>query len=222
VLFWDDSAHAVHVVDPRTGDVVASTDGVNDYVGRDGRTLWFSVAGGGLKSLDLDTDASIAIHNTIVRGAVRVEGHVAVAVIDGRLSTIALPGGRVAALPVNGRWVGGPADGTIFIARSDGTYAQRLAGGKPVRVVIHTSKARFLTADGVSAFFATNDRMLVGVGLTHLTATAHIATACDFVEGVRTAGDVTLVHCDQGATSRLYGYGPAQSLRRVAPGDPIE
>lgn len=82
VLLW--GADSVIALDARTGDAVAATDGVEEYIGRDCRTLWFSVAGGGLKSLDLNTNGTIAIHNRIVRGAVRVEGDTAVAVVDGR------------------------------------------------------------------------------------------------------------------------------------------
>jgi outer membrane protein assembly factor BamB len=207
LLLWETTGTGVMALDAGNGDVAAATDGVEDYVGRDRRTLWFSVAGGGLKSLDLDTNRSAAVHNAIVRGAVRVEGATAVAVVSGRLTSIALPGGAQTPLRIVGRWVGGPSNGNIFVARSDGTYAQPLAGGKPIRLAVNTSDTRFLTATGRKAYFATNDGGIVAADLASLAPTRKFASSCRFVEGLRVTADSALVHCDDiRMRSRLYAF----------------
>lgn len=207
VLLWEVYGSRVMALDARNGDIAAATDAVEDYVGRDRRTLWFSVAGGGLKSLDLDTNRSTAMHNAIVRGAVRVEGPTAVAVVAGRLVSIDLRDSVQRPLHVDGRWVGGPADGTLFVARTDGTYAAPLAGGAPVRLAVDTSETRFLTATGRHAYFATNDGGIVAADLASRAPTRTLGSACRFVEGVRVTAQTALVHCDDARMrSRLYAF----------------
>jgi outer membrane protein assembly factor BamB len=204
--FWESSA-AVLALDATTGNAMAATDGVEDYVGRNERTLWFSVVGGGLKSLDLATNTSASIHNSIVRGAVRVEGATAVAVVDGHLTKISLPDGRQERLRIDGRWVGGPADQTIFVAREDGTYALRLSGGRPIRLVTNTAHTRFLTSTGKSVYFAVDDGCIVVANLDNPTLTTRLKTACRFVEGVHVIDRGALVHCDDARwSSRLYAF----------------
>ena len=147
-------------------------------------------------------------HNSVVCGAVRVEGASAVAGIGGHLTRISLPGGEAERLPIDGRWVGGPADGTIFVAREDGTYAQRLSGGRPIRLVTGTSKSRILTSNGTSAFFARNDGSIVAVNLAAPAIATRLDTDCRFVEGVHVVRRGALVHCDDArSSSRLYAFG---------------
>jgi len=197
----------VLALDAASGDALAATDGVDTYVGRNNRVLWFSVAGGGIKGLDLDTNRAVAVHDSIVRGAVRVEGSTAVAVIAGRLMRLALPAGTTQPLPIDGRWVGGPARGIIFVSRQDGTYAVPLDGGKPVRLVTNTSDARFLTANGDRAFFLTNDGSVVAADLRSVRALVRWPTACSFVEGVHRIDGGALVHCDDAQhVSHLYAF----------------
>ncbi len=206
VLYGSHSADVL-ALDSHTGNAVAAADGVDDYVGRDGRTLWFSVAGGGLKGLDLDKNTSVAIHDSVVRGAVRVEGKTAVAVIDGRLVKLALPSGAVQALPIHGRWVGGPIAGVIFVARSDGMYGLRLDGGKPSLLATNISDTRFLTAQNRRAFFQTNDGSIVVADTDTLKPIARWPTDCTFVEGVHLIADGALVHCDlKTMSTRLYAF----------------
>ncbi len=197
----------VLALDAASGKAIAATDGVDTYVGRDGRVLWFSVAGGGIKGLDLDTNEAIAVHDRIVRGAVRVEGATAVAVIDGRLMRLTLPAGTTQPLPIDGRWVGGPARGMLFVSRQDGTYAVPLDGGKPVRLVTNTSDARFLTADGDRAFFLTNDGSIVAADLRSVRALVCWPAACSFVEGIHRIDGSALVHCDDvNHVSHVYAF----------------
>lgn len=192
--------------DARSGAVAAATHGVDALIGRDHRWLWFSVEGGGLKGLDLDTNRTRVLHNDIVRGAVKVEGSTAIAVIDGRLSRIALPGGAVTPLHIDGRWVGGPAHGTIFVSRDDGTYAVRLSDRFTKRLVTKTADTRFLTSSGLNVYFATNDGSIVVADLARLRPLVRWPTSCSFVEGVHVVAHGALVHCDVGLTSRLYAF----------------
>lgn len=206
VLAFGSATTDVIAFDARSGDVAAATRGVDALIGRDRRWLWFSVAGGGLKGLDLDTNRTRVLHNDIIHGAVKVEGPTAVAVIDGRLSRIALPGGAVTSLRIDGRWVGGPAHGIIFVARSDGTYAVRLADRFTRRIVTKTADTRFLTSNGTSVFFATNDGSIVVADLARLRPLVRWPTRCTFVEGVQVTSDGALVHCDVGKQSQLSAF----------------
>jgi outer membrane protein assembly factor BamB len=195
---------AILVIDGRDGRVVAQTDGIEDLIGADGRYLWFNVVNGGIKGLDLDRNRSRALHGSIVQGAARVEHGVAVTVIDGRLKKIDLArdvrdGAGVDALRVDGRWVGGPAAGRIFLERGDGMYVRALDDrAKPRRVAWYTGEARIVAADGRRALIGMENGTIYVVDVSTGTQLAHIETTCHDYEGFAASGSTTIVHCDDG------------------------
>jgi len=196
------SRDAILVIDGRDGRFVARTNGVDELIGADGRYLWFNVVGGGIKGLDLDRNRSRALHGSIVKGAARVEHGVAVAVIDGRLQKIDLTRGgddeaAVSPMHVDGRWVGGPAAGRIFLERGDGMYVRALDDrAKAYRVARYTGESRIVAADGRRALIGMESGSIYVVDLTSGKQLAHISTTCRAYEGFAASGDTTLVHCD--------------------------
>jgi hypothetical protein len=207
VGFFDLTRGAMLVLDAASGNAVADVDGVNELVGADGRFLWFTVIGGGLKGIDLTTDRSIVVHDSIVNGAARVEHGIAVAVIGGRLSLLDLRGSRdPQALRIVGRWVGGPAGGTIFVERGDGLYAQRIDSTRATRVAAYRGQARLITSDGKIAFVGLADGRVFTFDVARARLLAQVQTSCHFYEGFKQTGAATLVHCDDlGARSQLVG-----------------
>lgn len=184
-------------IDARDGRAVAAADGVDSLIGADGRYLWFNVVGGGIKGIDLDTNRSLALHGSIVHGAARVEHGVAVAVVDGRLTRLDLRTGTTAPLKVDGRWIGGPSDGRIFIERGDGVYVRDLTpGGRQVRVARYDGQARIVAADRGVGMVAMEDGRIFVVDVAAARPLATIATPCVAYEGFAASGDTTLVHCD--------------------------
>ena len=193
---------AIFVIDGRDGRGVARTNGIDDLIGSDGRYLWFNVMGGGIKGLDLDRNRSRALHGSIVKGAARVEHGVAVAVIDGRLQKIDLTRGgddeaAVKPMHVDGRWVGGPSAGRIFLERSDGMYVRALDDRAKARRVAHyTGEARIVTADGRRALIGMQSGIIYVVDVASGRQLAQIGTTCRAYEGFAASGTTTLVHCD--------------------------
>ena len=190
------------VIDGRDGRYVALTNGVDELIGADGRYLWFNVVGGGIKGLDLDTNRSRALHGSIVKGAARVEHGVAVAVVDGRLQKIDLTRGgddeaAVRPMRVDGRWVGGPSAGRIFLERGDGMYVRALDDrAKARRVARYTGESRIVAADGSRAMIGMQNGTIYVVDVASGKQLAQIETTCRAYEGFAASGDTTLVHCD--------------------------
>jgi len=195
------------ILDARTGRALAATDGVYGIVGSDGRYVWLGVGGGGLKGLDLFTGKTIAFHNSIVQGAVRVEHGIAVAVVDGRLMRMDLASEASVPLIIDGRWIGGPANGQLFIERGDGVYLQPLAGGRARRIATHVTDSPLVTADRTTGYVSAIDGTVDVVDLRDGSVVARWGTGCRIFEGIARAADTTLVHCDRSATdSRLLAF----------------
>jgi hypothetical protein len=195
------------VIDGSDGRGVASADGVDALIGADGRYLWFNVVGGGIKGIDLDTNRSIALHGSIVRGAARVEHSVAVAVVDGRLTRIDLRSGSQQILKVDGRWIGGPSDGRIFIERADGVYVRSLAlRARQHRVARYAGEARLVAADRNIGMIAMEDGRIFIVDVPNARHLATIETPCTSYEGFAVSGSTTLVHCDSHLVSELLSF----------------
>ena len=190
------------VIDGRDGRFVARTNGVDELIGADGRYLWFNVVGGGIKGLDLDWNRSRALHGSIVKGAARVEHGVAIAVVDGRLQKIDLTRGgddeaAVRPMRVDGRWVGGPSAGRIFLERGDGMYVRALDDrAKARRVARYTGESRIVAADGSRAMIGMQNGTIYVVDVASGKQLAQIDTTCRAYEGFAASGDTTLVHCD--------------------------
>ena len=190
------------VIDGRDGRFVARTNGVDELIGADGRYLWFNVVGGGIKGLDLDWNRSRALHGSIVKGAARVEHGVAIAVVDGRLQKIDLARGgddeaAVRPMRVDGRWVGGPSAGRIFLERGDGMYVRALDDrAKARRVARYTGESRIVAADGSRAMIGMQNGTIYVVDVASGKQLAQIDTTCRAYEGFAASGDTTLVHCD--------------------------
>ena len=193
---------AILVIDGRDGRGVAQTDGIDDLIGADGRYLWFNVVNGGIKGLDLDRNRSRALHGSIVKGAARVEHGVAVAVIDGRLQKIDLTradgdDAAVNAMRVDGRWVGGPAAGRIFLERGDGMYVRALDDrAKPRRVARYAGESRMVAVDGRRAMIGMENGTIYVVDVASGKQLARIDTTCRAYEGFAASGTTTIVHCD--------------------------
>ena len=203
------------VIDGGNGNGVAATDGVDTLIGADGRYLWFNVLGGGVKGLDLDTNRTVALHGSVVRGAARVEHSVAVAVVDGRLVRLDLRTGTQVPLKVDGRWIGGPADGRIFIERSDGVYVRDLSPrGEQRRVARYAGQARLVAADRNIGMIAMHDGRIFVVDLPKARPLATIQTTCTAYEGFATSDSTTLVHCDKDRDSELVAFDRYASLRQ--------
>jgi hypothetical protein len=196
------SRDAILVIDGRNGRGVAQTDGIEDLIGADGRYLWFNVVNGGIKGLDLDRNRSRALHGSIVKGAARVEHGVAVAVIDGRLQKIDLTRGgddeaAVKPMHVDGRWVGGPAAGRIFLERGDGMYVRALDDrAKPQRIAHYAGESRIVAVDGHTAMIGMENGTIYVVDVSSGTQLAQISTTCHAYEGFAASGDTAIVHCD--------------------------
>ncbi len=193
---------AILVIDGRDGRGVAQTDGVEDLIGADGRYLWFNVVNGGIKGLDLDTNRSRALHGSIVKGAARVEHGVAVAVVDGRLQKIDLTRGgddeaAVTSMHVDGRWVGGPAAGRIFLERGDGMYVRALGDrAKSRRVARYAGESRIVAVDGRRAMIGMESGTIYVVDVASGKQLAQIDTTCRAYEGFAASDGTTIVHCD--------------------------
>lgn len=201
------------VIDGRDGRAVAQTDGVEDLIGADGRYLWFNVVNGGIKGLDLDRNRSRALHGSIVKGAARVEHGVAVAVIDGRLQKIDLTrngddDAAISAMRVDGRWVGGPAAGRIFLERSDGMYLRALDDrAKALRVARYSGEARIVAVDGRRGMIGMENGTIFVVDVASGKQLARIDTTCRAYEGFAASGSTTIVHCDDEAhTAQLVAF----------------
>ena len=196
---------AIFVIDGRDGRAVAQTDGIDELIGADGRYLWFNVVNGGIKGLDLDRNRSRALHGSIVKGAARVEHGIAVAVIDGRLQKIDLTrdDGDAAAIDVmrvDGRWVGGPSAGRLFLERSDGMYVRALDNrAKPQRVARYTGESRIVAVDGRRAMIGMESGIIYVVDVASGKQLAQIDTTCRAYEGFAASGNTTIVHCDDEA-----------------------
>ena len=195
-------------IDARTGNALASADGVDTLIGADGRYLWFNVVGGGIKGIDLNTNRALALHGSIVHGAARVEHGIAVAVVDGRLTRLDLTRGTTQPLKVDGRWIGGPAGGRIFIERGDGTYVRDLtADGRQRRVARYRGEARIVAADGRVGMIAMEDGRIFVVDVTTAQQLATVETQCVAYEGFAASDGTTLVHCDDSAhVSHLVAF----------------
>ncbi|HEV3089238.1 MAG TPA: hypothetical protein VGX96_18685 [Candidatus Elarobacter sp.] len=195
-------------IDATNGNGIASTDGVDSLIGADGRYLWFNVAGGGIKGIDLDTNRSLALHGSVVRGAARVEHGIAVAVVDGRLTRLDLARGTTEALKIDGRWIGGPVAGRIFVERGDGVYVRDLTpNARQQRVVRYHGEARLVAADGRVGMIALGDGTIFVVDVVRARRLATIATSCTAYEGFAATGDTTLVHCDDATNaSQLVAF----------------
>ena len=203
---------AILVIDGRDGRAVAQTDGVEDLIGADGRYLWFNVVNGGIKGLDLDRNRARALHGSIVKGAARVEHGMAVAVIDGRLQRIDLTrtddDNAINAMRVDGRWVGGPAAGRIFLERGDGMYVRALDDrAKAHRVAHYAGEARIVAVDGRRAMIGMENGTIFVVDVSSGRQLARIETRCRAYEGFAASGDTTIVHCDDEAhTAQLVAF----------------
>ena len=193
---------AILVIDGRDGRGVAQTNGVEDLIGADGRYLWFNVINGGIKGLDLDRNRSRALHGSIVKGAARVEHGVAVAVVDGRLQKIDLTRGgddeaAVTYMHVDGRWVGGPTAGRIFLERGDGMYVRALGDrAKSRRVARYTGESRIVAVDGRRAMIGMESGTIYVVDVASGKQLAQIGTTCRAYEGFAASDGTTIVHCD--------------------------
>jgi PQQ-like domain len=195
-------------IDARDGKAMASADGVDTLIGADGRYLWFNVIGGGIKGIDVDTNRALVLHGSIVRGAARVEHGIAVAVVDGRLTRLDLRAGTTEPLNVDGRWIGGPSAGRIFIERGDGMYVRDLApGSRQRRVARYAGQARTVAADGRVGMIGMQDGRIFVVNVVRAKQLATIQTPCAAYEGFAAAVATTLVHCDDAAhASRLVAF----------------
>ncbi len=196
------------VLDASNGHAVGYATDVNELVGDDGRYLWFTVVAGGIKGLDLQTARSVAVHGAVIAGAVSVEHAIAIAVINGRLDEIDLnDGGAPKHLAIDGRWVGGPLDGKIFVERSDGLYVQALApASRPVKIASYASHVRYIGDDRSVAYVGLRDGTLFAVDLRSDAIVESVATGCSFYEGFSATGKTAFVHCDRGNVSHLVAF----------------
>lgn len=194
------------VIDAQNGNAVAVADGADEIVGFDGRYLWFTVLQGGVKALDLDTNRSIALHNSIVRNAVRVEHGIAVAVVDGRLKTIDLSSGKVEPLRIDGRWVGGPLAGKIFIERGDGLYIQDIRSPRAHLLARFDSDVALMASDGRNAIAGLRDGTVLVIDAQTNRVLSKFASGCDFYEGFAARAKTMLVHCDKAQASHLLAF----------------
>ncbi len=193
--------------DAANGRAVASAADADTLVGSDGRYVWFTVREGGIKGLDLDTNRTFVMHNQIERGQVIAEHQRAVAVIGGHLTLIDLQTRQSSPLHIDGRWIGGPVDGKIFIERGDGLYLQSIEpGAKAVRVAAYNSEARYVTSDRSTGYVGLRNGTVLVIDLEQDKLLHKYATTCDFYEGVTASGATTVVHCDSGTQSRLVGF----------------
>ncbi len=150
----------------------------------------------------------MALHGSIVRGAARAEHGIAVAVIDGRITRVDLRNGTQQVLKVDGRWIGGPSDGRIFVERGDGVYVRGLAPvAKQRRVARYSGQARVVAADRNVGMIAMEDGRIFVVDVANARPLATIDTPCTYYEGFATNDDTTLVHCDDHASiSQLVAF----------------
>ena len=211
-IFGVGAQHGTLIVDADTGRDVAYATHVNDLVGDDGRYVWFTVDLGGIKGLDLDTDRSLVFHGAVIPKAVTVEHGVAVAVIDGRLRRIDLSGGgSVTPLHVDGRWIGGPVAGKLFVERGDGLYLQSIDGTSRARkVASYHAESRVVASDRAIGYVGLRDGRLFVVDVARETVVATYRTGCDFYEGFTASGDTAIVHCDAKQVSHLIGFARAR------------
>lgn len=195
-------------IDATNGNAMASADGVDTLIGADGRYLWFNVLGGGIKGIDVDRNRSLVLHGSVVRGAARVEHGIAVAVVDGRLTRMDLAKGTTEPLKVDGRWIGGPAAGRIFLERGDGMYVRDLSpNGREHRVVRYSGQARTVAADGRVGMIGMEDGRIFVVDVTAANQLAAYDTPCVAYEGFTSSDGTTLVHCDDAAhVSKLVAF----------------
>ncbi|MDB5070187.1 MAG: hypothetical protein JWM87_1298 [Candidatus Eremiobacteraeota bacterium] len=196
-------------IDASNGHALASADGVDSLIGADGRYLWFNVIGGGIKGIDVNTTRTVVLHGSVVRGAARVEHGIAVAVVDGRLTRLDLVRGTTEALKVDGRWIGGPSAGRIFVERGDGVYVRDLTpGARQYRVARYTGQARTVAADGRTGMIGMEDGRIFIVDIANARSLETIDTPCAAYEGFAASGDTTLVHCDdRDHVSKLVAFG---------------
>jgi hypothetical protein len=126
------------------------------------------VIGGGIKGIDVDTTRTVVLHGSVLRGAARVEHGIAVAVVDGRLTRLDLVRGTTETLKVDGRWIGGPSAGRIFVERDDGVYVRSLApDAHQFRVARYTGQARTVAASGPHGIIGMEDSRIFVVDLVH-------------------------------------------------------
>jgi outer membrane protein assembly factor BamB len=205
VGLFDTRRSTVLVIDAANGHAVASVDGVDELVGADGRYLWFNVRNGGIKGVDLRENRTVVVHDSIVRGAVRVEHGVAVAVLHGRLSVLDLrTGARPKPLHVIGRWIGGPVDGRIFLERSDGLYEQALDSAKTARVARYTGQSRIVTSDGRHAFVGLEDGQIFTIDVADAREIGETQTSCRAYEGFKVLSAQAFVHCDDASARSQF------------------
>jgi outer membrane protein assembly factor BamB len=195
-------------IDASNGHALASADGVDSLIGADGRFLWFNVIGGGIKGVDVNTTRTVVLHGSVVRGAARVEHGIAVAVVDGRLARLDLVRGTTDTLKIDGRWIGGPSAGRIFVERGDGVYVRDLTpGARQYRAARYTGQARIVAADGRTAMIGMADGRIFVVDVTRARSLVTIGTPCAAYEGFASSGETTLVHCDDRANvSKLVAF----------------
>jgi hypothetical protein len=204
----------VLVLDAKNGNAVAQAAYVDSLIGADGRYLWFSVAGGGIKGLDLDTNRTIAVHGHVLPKGASVEHGRAVAVIDGRLHAIDVASNTDRKLHIDGRWIGGPIADKILIERGDGLYVQPLAANaKARRVARYTSESRIVAADRAIAYVGLANGEVIAVDMRAERTVQKISTPCRFYEGFTASGTTSIVHCDSDAShSRLVALVRAALL----------
>jgi outer membrane protein assembly factor BamB len=211
VAVFDLWKNAALVLDAKTGNAVAQATYVDSLIGQDGRYLWFSVAGGGIKGLDLDTNRTIAVHGHVLPKGASVEHGRAVAVIDGRLHVIDLRSGTDRRLRIDGRWIGGPIAGKILVERGDGLYVQPITGsGRARRVVRYSSESRIVAADRSIAYVGLLNGRIIAIDMRTERAVQNIWTPCRFYEGFTASGTTSVVHCDsQSGHSQLVAFARA-------------
>lgn len=195
------------ILDARDGKPVASATHVDDLVGADGRYLWFGVDVGGIKGLDLDTNRRFVLHGAMIKGAVRVEHGLAVAVVDGRLQYVDLSGdGKAHRLHIDGRWIGGPIGGKILVERGDGLYVQALNANSGHRVAAYPGDSVVTAADRGIAYVGRRDGEVLAVDVRTEQLTRTITTPCRFFEGFSATGKTMVVHCDAEQGTYLIGF----------------
>jgi outer membrane protein assembly factor BamB len=214
VALFDLGANTALVLDAANGNAVAQTSYVDGLIGADGRFLWFSVAGGGIKGLDLDTNRSIAVHGHVLPKGAVVEHGLAVAVIDGRLHVIDLATRTDRRLRIDGRWIGGPIAGKILVERGDGLYVQPIAeNGKATQVARYDSPSRIVAADRAIAYVGLLDGEIFAIDMRKARAVQKASTPCRFYEGFTASGTTSIVHCDSDAShSQLVALSRAALL----------
>ena len=193
--------------DAANGRAVAAAADADTLVGSDGRYVWFTVREGGVKGLDLDTNRTFVMHNQIERGQV----HCRTRSRGGRSrwapALIDLQTQQSSQLHIDGRWIGGPVDGKIFIERGDGLYLQSIDPACEEHFALQRTRAK-------RAMSRATDRSDTWAPRRHHArhrsgagpALAPFATGCNFYEGVTASGKTTVVHCDAGTQSQLVGF----------------